>query len=49
MYLCDTWQIHQCEVDYVRGEDLQVNGLISDSLEENKEMSIQQLAMITSV
>lgn len=32
IYLGDSRQIHQGEVDHVRGEDLQVDGLVTDPL-----------------
>lgn len=38
-YLGDSWQIHQCEVDDVRGEDLQVNGIVADSLQRNRKLA----------
>lgn len=36
VYLGDSWQIHQREVDNMRGEDLQVNGVVADSLQRNR-------------
>lgn len=37
VYLGDSWEIHQCEVDHVRGEDFQVDGLIADPLQRERE------------
>lgn len=35
-YLGDSWQIHQCEIDNVRGEDLQMDGFITDPLQGDR-------------
>lgn len=36
-YLGDSRKVHQSEVDHVRGEDLQVDGLVADPLKMDKQ------------
>lgn len=41
-YLCDSWQVHQSEVDNMRGKYFQMNGLIADPLQRhNKHMNCE--------